>query len=246
MRGEYGERVHGGRLRAGAADAAVRLSAADARRALVRVDDLPERLPERVFVLAVPPEGDRPAGVELRRTARNEVAVVAYSSIQLLAAACGSGQPWIQVPRERLAGFCAEAGVGVVVLDAVVDPVPRYPDAPEGREQPPLDLVDPVGEQGGCLYVPSRPVRAGQRVVELELQPDAAGRLLLLAYTSPALLAAGCGGFQPWAAVRADAIAGVAVQAGARGVLLNPVLDESARHAGPVRDWNSRSAAGED
>jgi hypothetical protein len=129
-------------------------------------------------------------------------------------------------------------------MDAVLDLTPRYSEV-DSREQPPLDTLEPLSEHDGLLYVPSRPVQANQYVVELELQPDKAGRPIMLAYTTPELLAAGCGEHQPWVAIRMDDMADAAEESGAHGVLLNPVLAEESRHTGPVHNWNGRSAIGE-
>jgi hypothetical protein len=81
--------------------------------------------------------------------------------------------------RGRLIEFCDELRVCLVVLDAVLDLVPRYPEV-DSREQPPLDTLEPLDEHDGLLYIPSRPVREGQYVVELELQPDKAGRPIMM------------------------------------------------------------------
>ncbi|RJQ91281.1 hypothetical protein D5S19_02110 [Amycolatopsis panacis] len=219
------------------------MDAAGARRAIVRLDDAEDRLPELLFALVTPAEGGQPGGIELRRTARQELAVVAYSAIDLLVGACGAGQPWVQITRDRLMAFCEDLDVGVVVLDAVLDLAPRYPEV-DSREQSPLDTLEPLEEHNGLLYVPSRPVREGQYVVELELQPDRRGRPVMLAYTTPELLVVGCGEHQPWVAIHMDHMADAIEESGAHGVLLNPVLAEESRHTGPVQDWNSRSAIG--
>ncbi|GAB3354131.1 SAV_915 family protein [Amycolatopsis echigonensis] len=211
--------------------------------ALVRLDDVPDRLPDLVFVLVAPGTDKQSGELEVRRTERNELAVAAYSSLDRLADACGSGQPWVQVTRERLLETCRELDLGIVVFDAVLDLVPRYPEV-DSREQPPLEPAEPLAEPDGRCYVPSRPVRAGQQVVELELQPVRNGRPVLLAYTSPELLAAGCGPYQPWVAINGDDLEAIANEAGAHGVLLNPVLAEESRHAAPVHDWTSRPAIG--
>ncbi|WP_406636870.1 SAV_915 family protein [Amycolatopsis sp. WGS_07] len=215
----------------------------DVVHALVRLDDVPERLPDLVFVLVTSEDDGRPGGLEVRRTVRSEFAVAVYSSVDRLADACGSGQPWAPVARDRLVEVCRELSIGIVVFDAVLDRLPRYPEV-DSRDQPPLEPLEPLAEPVGRVYVPSRPVRAGQRVVELELQPVRDGRPVLLAYTSPELLAAGCGPHQPWVAVNGDDLEAVANEAGAHGVLLNPVLAEESRHAAPVQDWASRSAIG--
>ncbi|WP_329067769.1 SAV_915 family protein [Amycolatopsis sp. NBC_01480] len=217
--------------------------AAGARHALVRLDDAPERLPDLLFVLVTPPEGGQPGGVEVRRTIRQDKAVTVYSAIDLLVGACGAGQPWEQITRDQLIAFCEELKVSTIILDAVLDVVPRYPEV-DSRDQPPLEELEPLEEHDSYLYVPSRPVREGQYVVELELQPDPRGRPILLAYTSSELLVHGCGEHQPWVAIHTDDIADVAEESGAYGVLLNPVLADESRHAGPVHNWNSRSIGG--
>ncbi|GAA3522302.1 hypothetical protein GCM10022222_00080 [Amycolatopsis ultiminotia] len=220
-----------------------RSAASNVVQALVRLDDIPERLPDLVFVLVTLGEGGQPGGLEVRPTARKELAVAAYSSIDRMVDACGSGQPWAQLTRDRLIEVCHELGIGVVVLDAILDLAPRYPET-DSRDQPPLEPADPLDEQDGYLYVPSRPVRTGQYVVELELQPVRSGRPVLFAYTSPELLTAGCGPYQPWVAIDADDLEAVVHESGAHGVLLNPVLAEESRHTAPVRNWTSRSAIG--
>lgn len=211
--------------------------------ALVRLDDIPERLPDLVFVLFTQSEGGQPGRIEIRRTMRKELAFVAYSSIDRLVDACGSGQPWAQLTRYRLIEVCCELGIGVVVFDAVLDLTPRYPEA-DSRDQPPMEPAEPLDEQDGFLYLPSRPVRTGQNVVELELQPVRGGRPVLFAYTSPESLAAGCGPYQPWVAIEAGDLEYVVHESGAHGVLLNPVLAEESRHSAPVRNWTARSAIG--
>ncbi|MGV9297726.1 SseB family protein [Amycolatopsis sp. NPDC003676] len=211
--------------------------------ALVRLDDVPERLPDLVFVLVAPGTEDQPGELEVRRTERHEFAIAAYSSLDRLVDACGSGQPWTQVARDRLLEVCGELGIGIVVFDAVLDLAPRYPEV-DSRDQPPLEPGEPLAEPDGRFYVPSRPVRAGQQTVELELQPIRNGRPVLLAYTSAELLAAGCGPYQPWVAVNGDDLEAVADEAGAHGVLLNPVLAEESRHTAPVREWASRPVIG--
>ncbi|MFF0149130.1 hypothetical protein ATK36_4606 [Amycolatopsis sulphurea] len=217
--------------------------AAKARQAFVRFDDLNERLSELLFVLVTPAEAGRPGSIELRRTARHELAVAAYSSITRLVGVCGNGRPWVQVTRGRLIEFCDANDVGIVVLDAVLDLAPRYPEV-DSREQPPLEPLEPLPEHDDLLYVPSRPVEFGQYVVELELQPDRAGRPVLMAYTTPELLTACCGEFQPWVAVHMDDIKDVIAESGASGVLMNPVLAEESRHTATVQDWSRRSSIG--
>jgi hypothetical protein len=208
------------------------------RRAVVLLDDLPEHAPGVLYVLTLPESVAASDVVELRRTSRGPAAVV-YSSVANLVAACGLGQPWASTTAERLQVLGDEHDYNLVVLDAWLPEGHRYPE-PDVRDEPDLEPASPHSESG-LLYVPSRRVCEGQQVVHLELQPDHAGRLMMLAFTSPEALAERCGPHQPWVAVARDDIDLVAEQAGALGVLLNPVLSEESRHTGPVQDWTRSS-----
>ena len=203
-------------------------------RAVVLLDDLPERAPGVLYALTLPASVAAGEVVELRNTPRGPAAVV-YSSVANLVAACGLGQPWAATTVERLQALGDEHDYNLAILDAWLPEGHRYPE-PDVRAEPDLEPATPRGE-GALLYVPSRPVREGQQVVHLELQPDNAGRLMVLAFTSPEALAERCGPHQPWVAVDRDGIDLIAEQAGALGVLFNPVLAEEARHTGPVHDW---------
>ncbi|WP_170220917.1 SAV_915 family protein [Amycolatopsis cihanbeyliensis] len=185
----------------------------------------------------LPADANGPGGVEVRETRRNEYALVAYSSIRKLVDACGAGQPWVRLTREAVDDICADHGVSVIALDLPLPEGHRYPDIAE-REKPYLEPLEADPALGEFVYVPSRPIRAGDRRVLLELQPDHAGRPLLLAYTSPDMLVAGCGPYQPWAAIRAEDLEQVARESGAYGVTFDPILAEESRHIGPVNDWS--------
>lgn len=220
----------------------------DTRRAvveagLVRVDDFAERLPSSVFVLTVPPEGDRPGGLEVWTTGRNERALAAFSLVSWLMSTCGTGQPWVEVPTSTLKTLCLKQGVQAVALDLPLPTGPRYPEI-DNRDQAPLEPAEPEPELGEYVYMPSRPVRAGQGMVEVEMQQHRR-KLVVPTYTSPEALEAGCGPHQAWVSVRIDDLPAVIEDLEADGALLNPELSEAARHQGPVRDWRTRSI-GED
>jgi hypothetical protein len=203
--------------------------------ALVRVDDLDEELPENVFVLVLPGDVARGGGVELWRTHRRDRTLVGYSSISGLVSACGGGQPWALLARDQLIQVCDEHEITIVALDLPLPEGHRYPE-PDAGEQPDLDDAVPLHD-GGLLFVASRPLRSWTELVELELQPDARGRLMLLAYTSQEELDAGCGPHQAWVSIPAELLGEAAWRAGADGVLFNPILAEESRHTGPVHDW---------
>lgn len=153
-------------------------------------DDFAVCLPETVFVLAQRGQAG-PGPPEVWRSERGERLAAVYSSLTLLVAACGDGAPWVEVGRNDLESACDRLGITMVTLDAALPEVPHYP-APDVRTQPDLAEQDEVPVDCSLLYVPSRPVREGQREVRLELQPYQ-GKRALLAFTSPEELAAGCG-----------------------------------------------------
>lgn len=152
------------------------------------------------------------------------------------------GAPWLEVTRDDLARACDRLGVALLALDAALPDIPQYP-VPDVRAQPDLEEIPEDTNSGELLYVPSRPLRRGQRDAQLELQRFQ-GKLTLLAYTSPQELEEGCGPHQAWVAIRADRLDAVIAQCGADGVLFNPKLSEQARHTGPVHDWTRSSGAG--
>ncbi|TNC29173.1 SAV_915 family protein [Amycolatopsis alkalitolerans] len=201
---------------------------------LVLVDDLSERLPDGLFMLVLPADDGRGGGVEVWRTARGERAVLAFSAIQSLVGACGAGQPWVPMSREVLAEVCAELGVTLVGLDVAPPEGHRYPE-PEVAEVPDLEPWEPVERQ--LLYVASRPMRSWTDLVQLELQPDKRGRLMVLAYTSEEELVAWCGPHQAWVAIPSNLVGEAVARSGADGVLFNPILAAESRHTAPVRDW---------
>lgn len=139
------------------------------------------------------------------------------------------------VSRDHLSGVCDEFEITIVALDLPLPTGHRYPE-PDVHERPDLAAAMPLDDDG-LLYLASRPVRSWNDLVELELQPDARGRLMVLAFTTQEQLAAGCGPHQAWVAVPADLVDEAAFRADADGVLFNPVLAEESRHTAPVQDW---------
>ncbi|NKQ53904.1 hypothetical protein HFP15_13540 [Amycolatopsis sp. K13G38] len=201
---------------------------------IVLVDDLPERVPDAIFLLVSAEENGHGGGVDVWTTARGERAVLTFSTIQALVGACGAGQPWVPVSRDELTRLCDELRVSVVGLDVAPPEGHRYPE-PEVSELPDLEPREPAERQ--LLYVASRPMRSRTDLVQLELQPDKRGRLMVLAYTSEEALVAGCGPYQPWVAIPANLIGEAAQRSEADGVLFNPVLAEQSRHTSSVRSW---------
>lgn len=71
--------------------------------------------------------GDAEATLELRRTEDGQLAMLAYSSLELLVDGCGEGQPWVAVPRERVAGLLSLSEADVVLWDVALSPEQRHP-----------------------------------------------------------------------------------------------------------------------
>jgi hypothetical protein len=79
-------------------------------------------------------------------------------------------------------------------------------------------------------YIPSRPLRAGDAEAILELRRTEEGQLAVLAYSSLALLVAGCGEEQPWVAVPRDRVTELCRLTGADAVLWDVGLEPAQRH----------------
>lgn len=202
---------------------------------LIAIDDLAERAPDELFVLVLPANEESRAGLELRRTQRGDLIAIAYTGIEPMVAACGSGQPWAKLPTAELEHLADQLGITLVALDAELPEGHRYPEADVG-ELPDMEPVEPIPETA-TFYLPSRPFRHGDTRALLELQPDPRGRPLLLVFTSAELLCAGCGPNQAWVAIPAHALPDTVRETGAHRVLFNPILAEQSRHQGPVLDW---------
>lgn len=71
--------------------------------------------------------GDTEATLELRRTEDGQLAILAYSSLELLVDGCGEGQPWVAVPRERVAGLLSLSAADVVLWDVALSQEQRHP-----------------------------------------------------------------------------------------------------------------------
>lgn len=206
------------------------------RAALLDPCDLADRGVERAYVLTLL-EGV----LELETTAQGESVVWAYSTIQGLVAACGGGQPYVAASADDIQDFADRlSGPLLVALDV------WHPDGARYDEIRPEDLEPLVpstfgGAEELTVWIPTRPVREGDREVVAELHSIEPGQPLLLVYSSLERLVQNCGPYQAAAAIGAERIDAVAEQAGAHGVVFDAVLDEGARHRAPVRDWARRS-----
>ncbi|SNR27507.1 hypothetical protein SAMN06265360_10179 [Haloechinothrix alba] len=203
------------------------------RTTLVLFEDLSGRAVEELYVLT-----GADGALELRQTPQGEIVFVAFTSFTRLATSCGAGQPHARPSFAELERVVEAIRPTVLVgLDVWLPEGHRYPE-PDPRAQEPLERIEEVPAGDGRVWIPSRPVRKGDRTVMAELHPDESGKPLLCVYTSLDALRQSCGPYQAAAAIEADSIEQVADESGARGVAINPVLAEEARHTGVVQDWS--------
>lgn len=200
-------------------------------------DEARERCPDGLYVLTVPVDGGE--RVEVWELQGGSTAIVGFSSVTELVAACGAGQPFRHIDADEIEHVCFVSATETVVINTPIPVEPRYPDV-DVVEAPEL-AVPSEPDQGSTplAYLPSRPSYPGDAQVGLELQPYG-GRLALLVYTSPEALEQGCGPHQAWIAVHPDDLDLVAAQAGANQMLFNPTLADESRHDRPVVDWSRR------
>lgn len=69
---------------------------------------------------------DVEATLELRRTVDGALAVLAFSSLDLLVAGCGASQPWVAVPMDRVEDLVGLAGADEVLWDVELTPAQRH------------------------------------------------------------------------------------------------------------------------
>jgi hypothetical protein len=86
-------------------------------------------------------------------------------------------------------------------------------------------------DESSLVYLPSQPVRRGDREAVLELRHVEDGSLALLAFSSLEDLVAGCGEHQPWVAVSAEHLPELQRLSGAEHVLWDAELPEPLRRA---------------
>ncbi|PXY32381.1 SAV_915 family protein [Prauserella muralis] len=205
------------------------------RRALATLDVIADLEVDRLYVLTKP-EGS----LEFYKSVRNELILWAYTRITNLVVSCGDAQPCVRATCAEVVelGRALDDAL-LVALDAWHPEGSRYP-APEPSEMEPMEHIKLAGDDmaaTGMVWIPTRPVRAGDRHVDAELYCRKPGQPLLLAYSSLPALQAGCGPYQAAAAIDVAQIDEVAFEAGAARVVFDMPLAEDARHPEPVQDW---------
>jgi len=178
-------------------------------------------LPPKVWVpIQTPGEGATEVVLDLRETARNGLALVAFSSAETLVAGCGPGQPFVVVQAADLDRLRKVVGFACIVFDTGL---------PEHVQNLPLpELVPDPTLVSGQVYLSSRPYRAGDRRAEIKLYELKSGEVALMAYSSPQHVRANCGVRQPWIAIPADALEETCDRVGADVV----VFDHQPRREG--------------
>ena len=201
---------------------------------LLDVDEF-NRLPAQVFAASRPPHsGQAELVFELRETRSGQLAIMLYSSLSALVAACGTGQSWIKIHSVDLPWLAKTVGFQVLIFDLALPAELRHPEL-YATDFPDLETIPTDDSPADEVYVPAKPFREGDRTVRLELQPDDHGRPAILAYFSPEQLRAGCGPYQPWVAFPVTELKWLARRSGAQTVLFNAILADGARRRAPVR-----------
>lgn len=105
--------------------------------AVIGADYIAEQNGEEVVVLFVPLEkrlleGDKEATVSLRRLEDGRLAVLAYTSLDALVAACGNLQPWASMPSDSVMELQSQSGADLVLWDEALPPDQRSDSAPGG------------------------------------------------------------------------------------------------------------------
>lgn len=83
---------------------------------------------EVVFVPADVANTSNTAQLQLRHMEDGRLAILAYTSLELLVAGCGSAQPWVAVPVGELETLKPMAGFDVIALDVDLPPDWRVAD----------------------------------------------------------------------------------------------------------------------
>lgn len=199
---------------------------------LLSAEELAVLVPAEVAIPTLP--NGQPEGFAIDD---GRFAVLVYSDMRALTTACGAGQPARLVTGTQLAGWVEQAQVDTwFAVDAWHPAGHRYPE-PEPLEFEPL----PYAERAATsieFWIPTRPVRAGSDVIQVELfTATPSAPTCLLAYESIDELRACCGPFQDAVSIDPENLDAVLASTGAEAVFFGAEVTEEARHQAPVLDW---------
>jgi len=188
-----------------------------------------QHLPPEVYIpvrrLAT---ADDEAMVELYEMTDARVALLAYSTLDHLAAAFGTVQSAMKLPAGDLPRLRRRLLFHAVLLDVSLPAEPRTESEPDAPEPLPLTVDSATGEP--MVFVPSRPFSRADRRAQIELQRTADGKLTLMTYSSQSALSAGCGSDQHFVAFPVGRLIQVQHESGADSVLIDVPLPARLRH----------------
>lgn len=192
-----------------------------------------QTLPSEVYLPTDgPPSDNGEVILAVREVGDGRQALPVYTALQVLGSAYGMDSPWISVMSSRLQSLAPEVGAGSLLVDAAMPD-----DAVAAGDQ---DSAEPHGTarssgdiEPAMLYAPSRPFTEGDQQAMLELQPIVGDQFALVVFSSPELLVAGCGQYQPWVSFAEDLLETVRRSTGADVVFKDKALPEYVRHGPP-------------
>lgn len=185
-------------------------------------------LPNMVWIpIQLPRFGGNAPDLALRETVNGTLTLPVYSSLEKLQQCHGAYGHALQFPSSELESLRRLVGFATVAMDMSIPPELRLPDWDDDEAEWPAAGVD---TEPGVVWIPCRSVGAGGQQVRVEMHPNDDGEVVLPAFTSRDLLAAGCGEHQPAAAFRIDDLAEIAADSGADVIAYNPTVRASARH----------------
>lgn len=209
------------------------------RTALVHAEDLIQHTGSgQLFALVDPDQGT----LEVSSTEKSkELCLWLYTEVRLLAESCGDGQPYVRTTAADILEYLDRIDETVLFAINISHPAgARFPELDEHALEPMDYLADDIAEEP-LVWIPTRPVQAGDRRATVELHGTRPGENLLLAFESPEHAQAACGPYQALSAVYSNRIGSIAQECGAQQVVYNGWLADDARHTAPVRDWSRKS-----
>lgn len=192
-------------------------------------------MPEQLYVAVNPDRASGGPALALYELGeQGQLAILAYSSLDLFISGCGADQPWMLVPSDRISELAKRSGdVKFSVLINQQLPAALWGTTTGLVNDEPV-WSDSESDDWMPLYIPSRLFRPGDKQALFELQPMPGDRLALMLYSSLHSLAAGCGPEQPWVSIPAGLISDARSQSGAHTICLDTRLPDALRRESKV------------